>query len=129
MPRILLTGLPNGLQGTEPLRDLLLHRLPLAVEGTAGFGISRAHVYAHAFPDLVDDRPARAIIFTVEGLLDKPERTAAMRRDLCVAIRDTLAAFLKETQVPYEVILGWCVRIDREEDGFVRTASGETHSL
>jgi hypothetical protein len=123
MPRILITGLPNAIEETDSLRELLVCQIPLAVEGTAGFDISRRHVYAHALQDLVDERPARVVTFTVEGLLDRPERTGAMRRALCEAIRDTLTAFLTRTDIPYEQVLGWCVRIDRDEDGFVRSAS------
>ena len=50
----------------------------------------------------------------------RPERTAGMRRELCHAICDALGPFLRLTGFPYEAIVGWCVRIDREQDGFVR---------
>jgi hypothetical protein len=122
MPRILVTSLPKAVEGTAGLQDLLINGIPLAVEGTAGFDISRRHVYAYALADLVVARPARVVIFTVEGRLDRPERTGSMRRALCDAICETLAAFLARTDISYEAILGWCVRIDRDEDGFVRRA-------
>jgi hypothetical protein len=122
MPRVLITGLPNALQGTHQLEDLLLERIPLAVEGAAGFQISRHHVYAHALPDLLDERPARVVTFTVEGLLDRAERTGQMRRALCYAICDALASYLVQIELPYDSILGWCVRTDGDEDGFVRRA-------
>jgi hypothetical protein len=120
MPRILVTGLPNDMQGSEPLRDLLVTAIPLAVEGAEGFGISRDHVFVHALPDLVDER--RVVTFTIEGLLAKPERTPQMRRALCEAVANALAVFLDRMHVPYESIVGWCVQTNRDEDGFVRRA-------
>lgn len=129
MPRILITGLPNAIHGTSQLQDLLVEGIPRAVEGTAGFEISRQHVLVHALPDLVDERPHRVVAFTVEGLIDRPERTARMRQTLCETIGEALAAFLAQMEVPYDSILGWCVRINRDEDGFVRRAPGPPMTL
>lgn len=120
MPRILVTGLPNALRDTRELRDLLLDEIPLAVEQSPGFAISRDDVSVHAPPDMVDDRPARIVTFNVEGLLRKPERTTAMHQQLCNAIADVLVAYLQRQGVRYDKLVGWCLRIDREEDAFVR---------
>lgn len=125
MPRILITGLPNRLQESDTLRQLLVNDIPLSVERTPGFAITANSVFAHAVPDLVDERPARVVTFTVEGLLEKSDRTAPMRLALCEAISDTLSAFLVRMEIPYASVLGWCVRIDREEDGFIRHLSAE----
>jgi len=78
MPRILVTGLPNSLQGTPELRQLLLDQIPLAVERSPGFLIGRDDVSVHAPPDMVDDRPVHVVTFNVEGLLRKPDRTTPM---------------------------------------------------
>ena len=118
MPRILVTGLPNRLQGNELLRDRLVTAIPLAVENTEGFGISRDHVFVHAIPSLVDERTV--VAFTIEGLLAKPGRTAEMRRALCDAVANALAIFLDRVQVPYDSIVGWCVQTNLYEDGCVR---------
>ena len=83
MPRILITGLPNTLQGSDELRGLLVDEIPRAVERQPGFGIDRRHVYAQAVGDLADERPTRVVAFTIEGLIDRPERTAEMRCALC----------------------------------------------
>jgi|SRR4051794_14259321 len=120
MPRILLTGLPNSLQGTPELRRLLLEQIPLAVEQSPGFLIARDDVSVHAPPDMVNDRPVRIVTFNVEGLLRKPDRPAPMHEALCNAIADVLASFLDNQGVPYDSLVGWCVRIDRDEDAFVR---------
>ena len=120
MPRILVTGLPNALQGTRELRDLLLNEIPLVVEQAPGFAITRDDVSVHAPPDMVDDRPVRIVTFNVEGLLRKPERTTPMHEQLCNAIADALVAFLQRQGVRYDSLVGWCLRIDRDEDAFVR---------
>jgi hypothetical protein len=120
MPRILVTGLPNVLQGTRELRDLLLNEIPLVVEQAPGFAITRNDVSAHAPPDMLDDRPVRIVTFNVEGLLRKPERTTQMHEQLCNAIADALVAFLHRQDVSYDSLVGWCLRIDRNEDAFVR---------
>jgi len=120
MPRILVTGLPNALRGTRELRVLLLDEIPLAVEQSPGFAITRDDVSVHAPPDMVDDRPVRIVTFNVEGLLRKPERTTAMHQQLCNAIADVLVAYLQRQGVRYDKLVGWCLRIDREEDAFVR---------
>ncbi len=120
MPRILITGLPERLKDTAALRRLLVEEIPAVVERQPGFGIAAEHVYVHALPDLLDDRPARSIVFTVEGLIDRPERTSEMRRSLCEAVADTIEAFMTRESVPCESVLGWCVRMDRQDDGFVR---------
>ena len=120
MPRILVTGLPNALQGTSELRRLLLNDIPLAVEQSPGFAIGRDDVSVHAPPDMVDDRPVRIITFNLEGLLRKPDRTPPMHEQLCDAIADVLVAFLEAQNVLYESLVGWCLRIDRDEDAFVR---------
>src|SRR3954463_10385971 len=120
MPRILITGLPNSLQGTPELRRLLLEDLPMAVEQSPGFAIGRADVSVHAPPDMVDDRPVRIITFNVEGLLRKPDRTTPMHEALCNAIADVLVAFLEKQGVRYDSLVGWCLRIDAAEDAFVR---------
>jgi len=120
MPRILLTGLPNALQGTPHLRRLLLEDLPLAVEKTPVFAIGRNDVSVHASPDMVDDRPVRVVTFNVEGLLRKPERTRELHAQLCNAIADVLVAFLDAQGVRYDSLVGWCLRIDAEDDAFVR---------
>jgi hypothetical protein len=120
MPRILVTGLPNALQGTPELRRLLLVDLPLAVEQSPGFAITRHDVSAHAPPDMVDDRPVRIVTFNVEGLLRKPDRTSQMHEQLCNAIADVLVAFLNQQGIRYDSLVGWCLRIDGAEDAFVR---------
>ena len=120
MPRILVTGLPNALQGTPELRDLLLNEIPLVVEQAPGFAITRDDVSVHAPPDMVDDRRVRIVTFNVEGLLRKPERTTPMHEQLCNAIADLLVAFLQRQHVAYDSLVGWCLRIDRDEDAFVR---------
>jgi len=122
MPRILVTGLPNTLQGTRELRDLLLNEIPLVVEQAPGFAITRDDVSVHAPPDMVDDRPVRIVTFNVEGLLRKPERTTPMHEQLCNAIADALVVFLQRQGVRYDSLVGWCLRIDRDEDAFVRRA-------
>jgi hypothetical protein len=124
MPRILITGLPNSLQGTPQLRRLLLEDLPLAVEQAPGFAIGRNDVSVHAPPDMVDDRPVRIITFNVEGLLRKPERTPPMHAQLCNAIADVLLAFLDKQDVRYDSLVGWCLRIDANDDAFVRRTPG-----
>ena len=124
MPRILLTGLPNALQGTPELRRLLLDDLPLAVEKAPGFAIGRNDVSVHAPPDMIDDRPVRVVTFNVEGLLRKPERTPSMHALLCNAIADVLVAFLERQDVGYDSLVGWCLRIDAVEDAFVRRTPG-----
>ena len=120
MPRILVTGLPNALQGTPALRRLLLEDLPMAVEQTPGFAIGRNDVSAHAPPDMVDDRPLRIVTFNVEGLLGKPDRTTPMHEQLCNALADVLVAFLAKQGIRYDSLVGWCLRIDAVEDAFVR---------
>jgi hypothetical protein len=120
MPRILVTGLPNALQGTSELRRLLLDDIPLAVERAPGFAITRDDVSVHAPHDMVDDRPVRIVTFNVEGLLRKSERTTPMHEQLCNAIADVLVAFLEQQGVRYDSLVGWCLRIDRDEDAFVR---------
>ena len=40
MPRILITGLPNRLQGSNKLRRLVIETIPNAVEQTPGFSIA-----------------------------------------------------------------------------------------
>jgi len=120
MPRIFITGLPNALQGTPELRRLLLDEIPLAVEQSPGFAIMRNDVSVHAPPDMVDDRPVRIVTFNVEGLLRKPDRTTPMHEHLCNAIADVLLAFLEKQDVRYDSLVGWCLRIDRDEDAFVR---------
>ena len=120
MPRILVTGLPSAIREADELRDLLIEGIPLAAERTVGLGISKQHVYAHALLDPVDKRPERVVTFTVEGLFDSQGRTAQMRRELCNAISDALADSLVRMEIPFGSIVGWCVRIDRDEDGFVR---------
>lgn len=120
MPRIIVTGLPNSLQGTPALRDLLLDALPLCFERNSGFAISRTDVTAHAPPDMIDDRPLRIVSFNVEGLLRKPERTTAMHQALCNTIADALVTFCRAQGVGYNTLVGWCLRIDRGEDAFVR---------
>jgi len=120
MPRILVTGLPNTLQGTPELRRLLLDDLPLAVERSPGFAIRRDDVSVHAPPDMVDDRSMRIVTFNVEGLLRKPDRTTPMHEQLCNALADVLVTFLEEQGVRYNSLVGWCLRIDRDEDAFVR---------
>ena len=120
MPRILVTGLPNSLQGTPELRRLLLDQIPLAVEQSPGFLITRGDVSVHAPPDMVDDRPVRIVTFNVEGLLRKPDRTTPMHEALCNTIADVLVAFLKEQGVRYDSLVGWCLRIDRDKDAFIR---------
>ena len=50
--------LPNALQGTPELRRLLLDDLPLAVEQSPGFAITRNDVSVHAPPDLKLPVPA-----------------------------------------------------------------------
>jgi hypothetical protein len=120
MPRILVTGLPNSLQGTPELRRLLLDQIPLVVEQSPGFLITRDDVSVHAPLDMVDDRPVRIVTFNVEGLLLKPDRTTPMHDALCNAIADLLVAFLKAQGVRYDSLVGWCLRIDRDEDAFVR---------
>jgi hypothetical protein len=120
MPRIFITGLPNRLQGTPELRSLLLDDLPLAVEGQTVFAISRDDVSAHAAPDMIDDRPLRIVTFNIEGLLRKPERTPEANQALCNALADVLVAFLAKNGVAYDSLVGWCLRIDRDEDAFVR---------
>src|SRR6185295_14481337 len=124
MPRILITGLPNALQGTPELRRLLLDDLPLAVEQSPGFAIRRDDVSVHAPPDMVDDRSVRIVTFNVEGLLHKPERTAPMHEHLCNALADVLVAFLDRQGVRYDSLVGWCLRIDRDEDAFIRRTPG-----
>jgi hypothetical protein len=120
MPRILITGLPNALHGTTALSRLLLEDLPLAVERTPGFAITRDDVSVHAPPDMIDERPVRIVTFNVEGLLRKPERTTPMHEALCNAIADAIVAFLHEQDVHYSSLVGWCLRIDGAEDAFVR---------
>jgi hypothetical protein len=120
MPRIFVTGLPNALQDTPELRRLLLDEIPLAVEQSPGFAITRNDVSVHATPDMVDDRPVRIVTFNVEGLLRKPERTMPMHQQLCNAIADVLVAFLARQGVKYDSLVGWCLRIDQDEDAFVR---------
>ena len=95
----------------------------MAVQNVEGFGISREHVHAHALPDAIE-RPSVAVTFTVEGLLDKPERTSRMRHALCSAVAEAIADYLNRTNTRYESIAGWCVQINRENDGFVRKAVG-----
>jgi len=120
MPRILVTGLPNALQGTSELRRLLLNDIPLAVEQSPGFAIGRDDVSVHAPPDMIDERPVRIVTFNVEGLLRKPDRTTPMHDQLCNAIADVLVAFLEAQNVRYDSLVGWCLRIDRDEDAFIR---------
>jgi len=120
MPRILITGLPNSLQGTPELRRLLLEDLPAAVELSPGFAIGRNDVAVQAPPDMVDDRPLRIVTFNVEGLLRKPDRTPPMHEQLCNALADVLVAFLEAQDVRYDSLVGWCLRIDRGEDAFIR---------
>ena len=124
MPRILVTGLPNTLQGTPELRRLLLDDLPLAVERSPGFAIRREDVSVHAPPDMVDDRPVRIVTFNIEGLLRKPERTTPMHEHLCNALADVLVAFLDKQGVRYDSLVGWCLRIDAADDAFVRRTPG-----
>ena len=124
MPRVLVTGLPNSLQGTSALRQLLLDHIPLAVEQSPGFLIARDDVSVHAPPDMVDDRPVRIVTFNVEGLLRKPERTTPMHEQLCTSIADVLVAFLDKQGVRYDSLVGWCLRIDRDEDAFIRRTPG-----
>lgn len=119
MPRILITGLPAGTRDTAALHRLLTLDVPMAVQSVDGFGISREHVHAHAVPDAIE-RPSVAVMFTVEGLLARPERTSEMRQALCGAVADAIAGYLNRTSIRYESIAGWCVQIDREYDGFVR---------
>lgn len=119
MPRILICGLPRALPDGELLRQLLIRDLPAAVENTAGFDISRAHVFAHAVSEIIE-RPTVAVTFTIEGLIAKPERTAAMRQALCRAVADTIAGYFDRANLQYDSIVGWCVQIDRDDDGFVR---------
>src|SRR5262245_42655525 len=99
MPRILLTGLPNALQGTPELRRLVLEDLPMAVENSASFAIGRNDVSVHAPPDMVDDRPVRIVTFNVEALLRKLERTTQMHEELCNALADVLVTFLEKNGV------------------------------
>jgi hypothetical protein len=120
MPRVLVTGLPNALQGTHELRRLLLEEIPIAVEQTPVFAITRDDVSVHAPPDMVGDRPVRIVTFNVEGLLHKPERTPELNQRLCNAIADVLVAFLGRQGVHYDSLVGWCLRIDRDEDAFIR---------
>ena len=115
-----MTGLPNSLQGTPELRHLLLDQIPLAVEQLPGFLIARNDVSVHAPPDMADDRPVRIVTFNVEGLLRKPNRTTPMHEALCNAIADVLVAFLEKQGVRYDSLVGWCLRIDRDEDAFIR---------
>jgi len=39
---------------------------------------------------------------------------------LCNAIADMLVAFLGRQGVHYDSLVGWCLRIDRDEDAFIR---------
>ena len=119
MPRILRTGRPAGTDHAAALRQLLTVDVPMAVEGVDGLEISREHVHAHAVPDAID-RPSVAVTFAVEGLLDKPERTSTMRQALCSAVADAISAYLNRTRTQYDSIAGWCVQINREDDGFIR---------
>lgn len=126
MPRILITGIPAAIHDAEALRQLLTLDVPMAVQNVDGFGISGEHVYAHALPDAVE-RSAVVVTFAVDGLIAKPERTAAMRQALCGAVADAIAGYLERTGTRYKSIIGWCAQISRDDDGFVRkigTASG-----
>jgi hypothetical protein len=120
VPRIFITGLPNRLQATPALRSLLVDDLPLVFEQHPVFAISRDDVSCHAAPDMVDDRTLRIVTFNVEGLLRKPERTPEANQALCDAIADVLVAFLTKTGAEYDSLVGWCLRIERDEDAFVR---------
>jgi len=119
MPRILITGLSAAICDTDALRRLLTLDVPMAVEKVDGFAISRDHVYVHALPDLIQ-RPSTVVTFAVEGLIARPERTAGMRHALCSSVADAIAAYMQRTDSRYESIIGWCARIDRDDDGFVR---------
>jgi hypothetical protein len=118
MPRILITGIPAATH-PEALRRLLTLDLPMVVQNVDGFRISREHVYAHALPDLLE-RQVVAVMFAVDGLIAKPERTAKMRQALCGAVADAIASYLERTDTRYASIIGWCAQIHRDDDGFVR---------
>lgn len=119
MPRILITGLPKAVPDADALRQLLVRDLPSAVENTEGFDISHTHVFAHVVPEIIE-RPTVVVTFTIEGLIAKPERTATMRQALCNGVADAIVGYLDQANLHYESIVGWCVQIDRVEDGFVR---------
>lgn len=128
MPRILITGLPtDGSSNAEALQHLLTVRVPLAVESVEGFGISHEHVYVHALPDLVT-RSRIVVMFSVDGLLAKPERTAAMRQTLVRSVAESLVCYLNDIGAPYEAVVGWCGQIDREDDGFIRRSPQKSQS-
>jgi hypothetical protein len=119
MPRILIAGLPKAVPDSEFLRQLLVRDLPAIVEKAEGFDISRTHVVAHIVPEIIE-RPTSMVTFTIEGLIAQPERTAAMRQALCAAVADTIGGYLGRANLRYESIVGWCVQINRDDDGFVR---------
>ena len=54
MPRILITGLPNRLQGSNKLRRLVIETIPNAVEQTPGFSIAARDVDVRAVADMID---------------------------------------------------------------------------
>ncbi len=124
MPRVLISGLPKVVPDPDALRQLVVQDIPEAVESAKGFDISGAHVMVHVVPEVIE-RPPMAVMFTIEGLIAKPERTATMRQALCKAVADVIAVYLDRAGLPYESIVGWCGQIDRGDDGFVRRpASG-----
>src|SRR5688500_8373529 len=101
MPRILIAGLPTALHDNAALRQLLTRGAPTAVQHVDGLGISREHVHAHALTDVIE-RTSVSVMFTVEGLIAKPERTSEMRQLLCSAVADTIAGYLNRTNTRYE---------------------------
>ncbi len=111
MPIVFVWGVPDDHAVPDLVR--LMRRIQVTTATVSALKISDKDVTVFFPPDLVREGLGAEIAVTVEGLLDKPERTPEVRQDLADRLAELAAEFFPESKIKVLV-----KKFNRDKDGF-----------
>lgn len=114
MPVLMVYGIPDDKAGVA---EKMIDRLRYAVIGIAELELKLDEISVFCPRDLVQKGLGEEVIVFVEGLFDKPERTAVVRQNLAAAVVGVMRSYF-----PFVSLVECFVRPFDPESGFASSA-------